>query len=329
MGIDSKIQWTHHTFNPWIGCSKISPGCKHCYADALVTARPALVLGTGVPRVQEEHRLPLWGEHGPRRVTSRSYWREPLKWNRAAQAAGERRRVFCASLADVFEANREVTGDTGCVEPDLDGVREALWDLIEQTPHLDWLLLTKRPHHVLDMVPMTWAVKAPGSDISGRFPPNVWVGTTAEDQERLDERWPILSQIPASVLFLSLEPALGPMLLPGSFLARGRSVWAIWGGESGHGARACAVEWGESIVAQCYPRGVPVFIKQTGAVTTMEEDRWLRLAPTPLLSARSKGRGGPGGVAIAMAHPKGGDFDEIRRRFPDLAVREFPSGVRP
>lgn len=133
MGVTTGIAWTDHTFNPWIGCAHVSPGCDHCYAEAGTSAR--IARGRG---------LPLWGEGAARQVTSPDYWKQPLRWDRAAAKEGVRRRVFCASLADVFEDRR-----------DLDAARCALWDMIEQTPNLDWLLLTKRPQNVLRLAPTT------------------------------------------------------------------------------------------------------------------------------------------------------------------------------
>ena len=126
MGKDSRIEWTHHTFNPWWGCVKVSPAYKHCYAEGWA----------------KRVGLDVWGARAPRRFFSDAHWREPLKWNRGAETAGERRRVFCASMADVFEAR-----------DDLNPWRERLWQLIEATPFLDWLLLTKRPEHVGNCVP--------------------------------------------------------------------------------------------------------------------------------------------------------------------------------
>src|SRR5262245_49606753 len=117
---NSKIQWTDHTFNVWRGCEKVSPGCAHCYAETMSRRNPA-VLGE-------------WGKHGTRVIASEAMWREPLKWDRQARAAGVRKRVFCASLADVFEDR-----------PELVAPRERLFRLIEDTPNLDWQLLTKRP----------------------------------------------------------------------------------------------------------------------------------------------------------------------------------------
>src|SRR5262249_10541241 len=116
---NTRIAWTHHTLNPWRGCTKVSPGCTHCYAAELAKRNPA-VLGR-------------WGPGGPRVIASEAQWRNPLKWDRKAKAAGKRPRVFCASLADIFEAR-----------PELESPRARLFDLIAATPNLDWLLLTKR-----------------------------------------------------------------------------------------------------------------------------------------------------------------------------------------
>src|SRR4051812_16427350 len=148
MGMNSKIEWTHHTFNPWWGCVRISPACKHCYAE------------TWAKRVGMNE---LWGKEAPRRFFTDAHWKEPLKWNREAMLAGERRRVFCASMADVFEDRA-----------DLNQTRERLWGLIEATPHLDWLLLTKRIRHVRKLSP--W---------KGKWPSNIWLGTSTENQNWL------------------------------------------------------------------------------------------------------------------------------------------------
>src|SRR5262249_10359176 len=152
---NSKIEWTTHTFNPWIGCQKVSPGCDHCYAEAMMDHRWGKV---------------TWGPHGARVRTSEANWKQPLKWAKAAHASGTRPRVFCASLADVFD--NEVPGY----------YRGDLLNLIRKTPDLDWLLLTKRPENISRMLPDDWPA---------RFP-NVWLGATCEDQEHYDRRWPIL-----------------------------------------------------------------------------------------------------------------------------------------
>lgn len=230
MAKNSAIEWTHHTFNPWWGCTKVSPGCKHCYAETWAKRLGAL----------------LWGARAPRRQFSDAHWRQPLAWN-SAVPQGKRERVFCASMADVFEDRR-----------DLDAPRERLWKLIEATPRLDWLLLTKRPENVADLAPY-----------GDRWPDNVWVGTTAENQRWLDRRMLQLAAIPARVLFLSCEPLLGPVdfsnWLKLSKLGELRMVdWVIAGGESGAHARPMNPDWARSIRDQCLAAGVRFHFKQYG-----------------------------------------------------------------
>ena len=193
MGAITAIQWTDHTFNPWWGCVKVSPGCQNCYAETLA------------------HRYgTAWGVEGERRQMADSTWAEPVKWNKAASAAGRRARVFCSSMADVFEANAQV-----------ESARARLWSLIESTPALDWLLLTKRPGNITGMVPAAW-LQEPR--------PNVWYGTSVENQKTAERRLPHLLGVPAAVRFLSCEPLLEPV----SLAAWLHGVqWVITGGESG------------------------------------------------------------------------------------------------
>ncbi len=229
MGKDSRIEWTHHTFNPWWGCVNVSPACDHCYAESW-----AKRVGSDV-----------WGPHSERRFFSDKHWREPVKWNAEAVLTG-RRRVFCASMADVFE-NR----------PDLVEPRARLFELIESTPHLDWLLLTKRIHLVRKLIP------------KGRpLPPNVWLGTTVENQEYADKRIPyLLKHVDASVRFLSCEPLLGPVTLAKYLKAKGDGAcldWVIAGGESGAGSRPMHPAWAENLEAECRTAKVPFHFKQWG-----------------------------------------------------------------
>ncbi len=224
MGKNSKIEWTHHTFNPWWGCVRVSAACKHCYAEAWAK------------RVGKR----VWGPKAPRRFFSETHWSEPLKWNAEARKANTRSRVFCASMADVFE-----------VRKDLNPWRERLWTLIEQTPSLDWLLLTKRPQQILKMNP--W---------SGNWPENVWIGTTVEDQEAADERLPHLANVPAAVRFISAEPLLGQLEIS-SWLASSID-WVITGGESGPHARPSSPSWFRSLHIQCMQADVPFHFKQWG-----------------------------------------------------------------
>jgi len=224
MAKNSKIEWTNHTFNPWWGCVKVSPACKHCYAEAWSRR-----VGSAV-----------WGINAERRFFGDKHWREPLKWEAEAKASGERRRVFCASMADVFEDRR-----------DLDDSRQRLWGLISSTPTLDWLLLTKRPEAVSALVP--W---------KDQWPRNVWIGTTVEDQEWAEKRMPHLAALPAAVRFISAEPLLGPLNLErwlGSSLD-----WVITGGESGPKARPSSPKWFVDLLNQCMTADVEFHFKQWG-----------------------------------------------------------------
>lgn len=258
MAENSKIGWTTHTFNSWMGCTKVSPGCKFCYAEELMDHRYGKV---------------VWGKGNPRQRTSVANWRKPIQWNKQAQLSGERTFVFCASLADVFDAEVEQAW------------RDDLWALIESTPNLTWQLLTKRPENVMGMVPETWKV---------RFPINVWLGTSVENQETADERIPHLLETTAQTRFLSCEPLLGPLDLSGRtvesvwFDAEYANLnpmlaelvaeegwwinWVIVGGESGAQARPMDIEWARDIRNQCVSAGVPFFMKQLGGKGDKRED---------------------------------------------------------
>lgn len=258
MGTNSKIEWTSHTFNPWRGCTKVSAGCTHCYAEVMSKRNPA-VLG-------------VWGRHGARAVAAESYWRLPLAWNKAAARAGERRRVFCASLADVFEGEDTMPAESW---PLVQQARARLFELIGSTIHLDWLLLTKRPENILRMLPGNWG---------GNTLLNMWIGTSVENQAAADERIPHLLRVPARVRFLSMEPLLGavdlsrwlanvpdlPPNLP-SDVVWGLSApinlglhWIIVGGESGPNARPMHPDWARALRDQAQAAGASFFFKQWG-----------------------------------------------------------------
>jgi protein gp37 len=208
-----------------------------------------------------------------------------VKWNRKAEVEGVRRRVFCASMADVFEMLPDRNKQGWAVQA---AARTRLWRLIEATPALDWLLLTKRPQNVALFVPWTHG-----------WPSNVWLGTTTEDQRRYDERWPILAEFPAAVHFVSHEPALGPLVLRHADGAR--PDWVITGGESGPEARLYDLGWARSVVEQCRANGIAPFVKQLGAY--------------PI--------DGTAGCEVWQRHPKGGDPAEWP---PELRIQEFPKG---
>jgi protein gp37 len=241
---NSKIEWTTHTFNPWIGCQKVSPGCDHCYAEAMMDHHWGKV---------------EWGPHGERKRTSAANWRKPLTWAKAARLAGERPRVFCASLADVFD--NQVP----------EAWRRELFDLIGETPELDWLLLTKRPENVAKMLPRGW---------DGW--PNVWLGTTAEDRAHYDRRWARLREIPARVRFISYEPAIGPLNRPHDWdLSGPKPDWIICGGESGHGARMMDAKWARDVRDACKRSGIAFFMKQMTAKAPIPADLMVRQFPVP------------------------------------------------
>jgi len=282
MAANTSIEWAHHTMNPWRGCAKVSAG----YAE---NAAPV--------RIARSKGLETWGAGAAREIASESMWKQPLLWDRKAKEAGVRHRVFCASLADVFEDYQGPSADA------VKAARLRLWALIEATPHLDWLLLTKRPQNVMGMIPDSWRAE---------MPRNVWMGCTVENQEAAEERMLWLFNIPAKVRFVSQEPQVGPIdwnriefnrsvkslvSVYYNALSSGRLNWIIVGGESGSNARPFDVSWARKTVAQCKAAGVPVFVKQLGA------NPWLD------------------GVPYHIASKKGGLMSELP---PDLALREVP-----
>lgn len=238
MAKNSSIEWTDHTFNPWWGCTKVSPGCNNCYAE------------TWAKRVGEN----VWGAKQQRRFFSEKHWSEPLKWNAEAKEEKRRKRVFCASMADVFELRSE-----------LDCEREKLWALIAKTPWLDWLLLTKRPQNISKKAPWT-----------NDWPPNVWIGTTAEDQKRADERIPILLRHPAQCRFLSCEPLIGEVDLSKWLNGQRKHFpidWVIAGGESGPKSRPMLPDWPRKLRDQCHNAGVSFHFKQWGHWAPSSNDK--------------------------------------------------------
>jgi protein gp37 len=263
VGEKTTISWTHHTFNPWWGCARVSPGCEHCYAESF-----AKRTGNDV-----------WGVHADRRrFNPETLWAKPVAWDKAAAKIGERHRVFCASMADVFEDRVDHVED-----------RARLFDVIDRTPNLDWLLLTKRPENMTRLAPESWRAG---------WPKNVWAGTTVEDQKRRS-RIAHLQAVPATTRFLSCEPLLEAVDLRGHLDG---IDWVIVGGESGPGARPFETEWTDVIIREARLMSVAVHVKQMGA-KPME-----------------------GGARLKLRDKKGGDWTEWR---PDLRVREYPVPVLP
>lgn len=226
---NTKIEWADHTFNPWLGCTKVSPACDHCYAEAMMDTR----LG----RVE-------WG--GDRKRTSDSYWREPLKWNAKAEKAGKVATVFCLSLGDIWDNALE------CVQ-----WRRELFVLMGRTPWLVWLLLSKRIGNAIRM--------CDPEDCKPLLPMNCALGATLPNQEEWDRDIRKLREagrvLGALFTFASVEPMLGPIDTRGDLPG-----WVICGGESGRGARVMNPEWAQSLRRQCAYTGVPFFMKQMGGV---------------------------------------------------------------
>ncbi|MCP3724658.1 phage Gp37/Gp68 family protein [Paraburkholderia sp. CNPSo 3272] len=274
---NTTIEWADHTFNPFVGCTKVSPGCDHCYAEQLLDKRL--------------HKV-VWGAGQRRLRTSATTWREPLKWNaRHAEffaTHGRRQRVFCASLADVFD---------NAIDP---AWRVELFELIAQTPNLDWLLLTKRIGNARAMLNDVIDELSHGLNTWDELPwPGVWLGATVVNQEEADRDIPKLLEVPARIKFLSMEPLLGPVdindwLVPGfphcTGFEQGGSMdngycglcaghrsdpihqqgmhdfvdWVICGGESGPHARPMHPGWVRDIREQCAKAGVAFLFKQWG-----------------------------------------------------------------
>lgn len=231
MGANSHIEWTDHTFNPWIGCTRVSQGCVNCYAEEMMDKRYGRV---------------KWGPHGARSVTSTSYWRQPRLWNKKAAELGIRYRVFCASLSDVFDDHPSISVEW----------RAGLWTLISETPNLEWLLLTKRPEN--------WPRFMPVSECRPPFE-NIRLGVTIEDQPAYNARFPLLQIAKGCAgfpTFISYEPALGPV--DWENLRCGAADWLICGGESGKNARPMNPIWARAARDACATAGIPYLFKQWG-----------------------------------------------------------------
>lgn len=275
MAESSGIAWCTSTFNPWIGCQDVSPGCKNCYAEELDRRRFSKTMGGGTKEIPILH----FGPGAPRYRTSRSNWQQPLAWDRRAARQGGVWRVFCASLADVYDNQAP------------DEWRADLWELIAATPHLTWLLCTKRVGNIPRMVPPSWMAEG--------FPTNVRQLISVVNQEEADRDVPRLLALPCKN-GVSYEPALGPVewlpwLAPAYIptwrrgyqpneadyrgatnIARvaagqmGRRFieWIIHGGESSQGqtARRNDLEWAHMTRVACDVMSVPFFEKQLGSL---------------------------------------------------------------
>jgi len=287
MGKETAIEWCDHTFNAWWGCTRVSPACTHCYAEAWAKR-------TGHPD--------LWGVNAGRRTFGEKHWLEPLKWDLKAMGFGEPRpRVFCNSMADVFDNHEGVRA-----------ARNRLWNLIAATQSLDWLILTKRIGNARSMLPDNW----------GDGYPNVWLGISVCNQDEADRDIPKLLEVPATVRFLSCEPLLGRIDLfafqkgmctscagsgevnrlptqneiderlceewphescqecrgTGQWPENPGLSWVIAGGESGAGARSMDIFWTGNLLSECRAQQIPFFMKQLSAADTKD----IKDIPEPL-----------------------------------------------
>lgn len=249
----TEIEWTDYTFNPWIGCTKISKGCKYCYAETIA----------------KRFNFANWGKGNNRRLASDTQWEDPKKWDRKAEKEGKRYKVFSASMSDIYDP--EVP----------DQWRARLYNLIQNTPNLDWLILTKRPEYLLEYE----------AKFITNLPGNMWIGVSVEDQETANKRIPLLLKINSNIRFLSIEPLLGQIDLrkhlhfpecPKHPLNKIYSSmecdcreyqnkvnaginWVITGGESGQNARKPDPEWFLYLKDQCLDAKIPFFFKQWGS----------------------------------------------------------------
>jgi protein gp37 len=256
MGQTTEILWADHTFNPWWGCHKISEGCAHCYADTF----------------SKRVGFKIWGQDADRRMFTDDHFKDPIKWNKAAEKAGVMRSVFCGSMCDIFEDRM-----------DLDTPRMRVFRMVPETPNLLWLFLTKRPEKALQLLPSAWV---------GNWPRNVKVGVTIENQARLDERMEVVRSLhrrfPGISVFASCEPLLspldwqepewrkmGPNVNPNGYLQY--LDWVVAGGESGPGARPCHPDWARKLRDDCANRDdmcrpwpLPFLWKQWGDLIPVE-----------------------------------------------------------
>lgn len=301
----TKIEWADWTFNPWIGCTRVSEGCRNCYAEREDARRGWTPAG--------------WGPGKDRKRTSVAYWNQPLKWQKESEKTlSTPGRVFCASLADW--ADEEVD----------DSWRDDLFGVIAYTPKLNWLMLTKRPENarrylrelhagqrkIIDR--LVYGPKERGlaaalvvKSAYDRKWDNVWVGVSVEDQKTADERLPILMDTPAAIRWVSYEPALGPVDFS-KWLDIHRTPtpagldWIVVGGESGPKARPFHVEWAYDVIGQTVQAAKYAFVKQLGA--------------RPFFPAGEEGTC----QSVQLEDRKGGNWHEWPDELSNLKVREFP-----
>jgi protein gp37 len=298
----TSISWTDATWNPIRGCSRVSEGCRHCYAE-LIAARFS---GPGQPYEGLARRRsngePQWtGVVRP----IKKHLADPIRWRRP-------RRIFVNSMSDLFHESLDV------------GYIAQVFAVMYLTPRHTFQVLTKRPLRMLEILTSATFYSAVlraatylrhdfprhidgGISDRTKFPhPNVWLGVSVEDQQAADERIPLLLKTPAAVRFLSCEPLLGPVDILEAIRVLHRIDWVIVGGESGPGARPCRLSWIEQLMTQCREHDVAVFVKQLGSRPWEDRD-WVGIAND-----------------LELRDRKGGDPSEWPE---DLRVREMPTSA--
>ena len=240
MSRHSGISWCDCSFTPWFGCANVSAACDHCYAEVWT----------------HRFRKAIWGPHGTRPRSAASTWRQPLAWNRKAARDGKRLTVFISENSDVFD-NKAAEAD-----------RADLWQLMRDTPHLLWIVLTKRPQNMAKMLPADWPLA------------NVWLGVTAENEVEAQRRMPILAATPAAGRFVSCEPLLGPVDLT-PWLDRVDFVIAGCESRGARTGRPTEIAWVRSLRDQCVAADVQFHLKQLGGadgrivhLPELEGQRW-------------------------------------------------------
>ena len=301
MGENSKISWTHHTFNPWWGCTFVegSPACSPC-AGGKGAVCYAKTWAERVGYSETGTKFPIWGAHAERRYFGDKHWNEPLKWNRDAEKRGVMERVFCMSMGDWAEGRPDQT-------PHL----ERLWDVVLNTRNLHWLMLTKRPQLINKLCPLRTK--------------RIWQGVTAENQHWLDLRWEHLKRVDAEIYWLSVEPMFGRLKLPADFLALNRRAWVICGAQSGAGAVPVNIDDARYLRDQCLNAGVWFHMKQVGHPVCRNDAGFegdsLESWPmdTRYVELDSGYQGAP--VQVRLKSRAGSDPEEWPA---DLRVREYP-----
>lgn len=251
MAQNSKIEWTHHTANLWHGCTKVHEGCDNCYAETL----------------SKRWGNDVWGNDKPRKEI-KSVWNELIKYQKLAKEANEIHRVFVGSMMDIFEKPMPLIDSKGFqLSYNTEDVRQQFWKVVEQSPNLMFLLLTKRPSNINKYIPESWKQTPPV---------NVMLGTSPVNQETFDNLVKQLLQVKGK-RFLSVEPQLDNILLSSEY--KNDIDWIIQGGESGHHKRPFNLEWAYALKEQCKLLSIPYFFKQIDKIQAIPEDLQVRMFP--------------------------------------------------